>query len=222
MLRLWALLLPIACVGCASGAGAVYDSMRTALSSPHADSATTPALRPELQYLHVTQNGQTSRLALGYRESMATAPDAQAEVWFAANGNLIKLYNGHLVASTGLATNWRAVRWTALPQWSDVPAQGVVYERERDVMPGYRYGLRDRLHLRPMDAPPALAPSDMAWHASDMLWFEETDVDGDLPTGFFAVDPSRPDHPVVFSHQCLSPDLCLSIYPLQSRRDGSP
>ena len=222
MRRYWALLLPIVCVGCASGPGAVYDAMRAALSLPTADSAHPPALQADLQYLQVAQNGQTSRLALGYREPLTTNPDSQAEVWFAGNGNLLKLHNGRLIASTGLATDWRAVRWTALPQWRDVPAQGVTYERERDVMPGYRYGLRDRLHLRPMPAPPALAPSGVAWRANDMRWFEETDLNGHLPAGYFAVDPSRPEYPVVFSYQCLAADLCLSISPLQSRKDGSP
>jgi hypothetical protein len=222
MFRLWPLLLSVFCVGCASGAGAVYDAMRASLSTG-TDLNSTPAPRPDMQYLQVMRGGQASRLALGYLEPEVQSSDGPVQVWFSANGNLLKLQNGRVVGSAGLGTNWQAVRWSSLPAWDSVPAQGITFERERDVMPGYRYGVRDLLELRPIDAlPSGLNLPQSPWRIDGVRWFVETELNGQLPPSYFAVDPSRADQPVVFSRQCLSVDLCLSMYPLPSGSDKAP
>ena len=91
--------------------------------------------------------------------------------------------------------------------------------RVRDVMPGYRSGVRDELRLRVIPAPARTALQRLDPQA--LTWFEETvqpppgvrfaGLGADtLPPAKYAVDLSHGKATVVYSEQCLSPDFCFT------------
>ena len=111
-------------------------------------------LNPDFRYLRVTIAGRTALLVLGYEEKDPRGP---IEVWYSSGREVLRLQNGRLAGISGLPVEWRAVRLPDLPPWSSLAAAGKPFPwvRVRDVMPGYRYGVRDALTLGVAPAPPA-------------------------------------------------------------------
>jgi len=180
-------------------------------------------LNPQFQYIKVTTRGRSAFLALGNREQ-----DRQGvtEVWYSAQREVLRLRNGRLAGAVGTTTEWRNVTLPDLPTWAHVAASSAPFEwtRVRDVMPGYRYGVRDKLSLRKIAAPSrsALQNSD----AQALTWFEER-MAGDtggawttkllshaktdlLPPARYAVDLRGGKEIVVYGEQCLAADLCFT------------
>jgi len=194
--------------GCTTGSSAIGESFRLLRSDDsRVDSA---PLRPDIQYLRLTTKGRVVLLALGYVEP---GPDGDTEVWYSGTGEVLKIRHGRIVGTTGLATDWRAVRLSDAPQWSEVPAAGRQYRRERDVMPGYRYNMTEAIALRPIQAPDRVALLGVA--PKDLRWFEERVVAGPkdalgLPPARFAVSLAGKVETTVYAEQCLAADLCLS------------
>lgn len=196
---------------------AAYDSLRLVMTS---EADTTPRLNPALQYLRVGVAERTAYLALGYRDPH---PAGEVEVWYSAKGEVLKLQGGRIVGTAGLETDWREVRQSGLPRWADIPAAGASYRRERDLMPGYRTAVREQVRIRPIAVP---AHSALRHPAPQTLrWFEESSMAADvtlaLPAARFAVDVSAGDAPVVYSEQCLSATLCLTLQRWSVAQDGS-
>jgi hypothetical protein len=86
-----------------------------------------------------------------------------------------------------------------------------MFERARDLSPGYRYGIREKMLIRriapPDDTQLRLLPP------SSLTWFEEVVQGGeDEQPARYAVNLNRRDgmHRVVYAEQCLSSDLCFS------------
>jgi hypothetical protein len=202
------LLLACAVAGCSTGSDAVLDTALSLRSGSPADAA---KLDPKLRYLRVSVDGRIALLVLGYLEPH---PQGPIEVWYSARREVIKLQNGRLVGALGLTTEWRRVALPALPDWAGLLAatQPLHWERRRDVMPGYRYGIIDRLTLR-RSAPPSgsrLVGIDPA----SLSWFEETDAPGAgedaLPPARYALDLRATGEPVVYGETCLARDLCFA------------
>ena len=108
-------------------------------------------LNPSLRYLRVTVRGRVVLMVLGYVEPH---PEGQVETWYSSEGEVIRLQNGRIVATAGLETDWRAVRNFSLPAWKDLVGRpAVVYRRERDEMPGYRFGIAESVSLYPVAVP---------------------------------------------------------------------
>ena len=169
------------------------------------------ALNPALRYLRVTVRGRVVLMVLGYIEPHA---EGQIETWYSAEGEVMRLQNGRVVATTGLETDWRAVRNFSLPAWKDVASMAgrapVVYRRERDEMPGYRYGIAETVSLyavpAPFNARLAVLPSQ------GLRWYEEAvrgQPDG-LPSARFALQTRDGEPRVVYGEQCLSLNLCIA------------
>ena len=140
-------------------------------------------LDPALRYLRVTTNGTAALLVLGYVDTDAYG--SPIEVWFSAQGEVLRLWRGRLAGVAGVPVEWRAVRWPRdLPEWRAVVAPHS-FVRERDEMPGYRLGLVETVTLRPIQS-----PSNTQWRGSmpsDARWYEE-DVDGSSsPAARYAV-----------------------------------
>lgn len=188
-----------------------------------ADAALTAKLNPAYRYIRVQAQGQPPALmVLGYVDP---DPLGDIEVWYSSRREVIKLQNGRIVSTTGLETNWRAVRFSAAPPtWSSVPAEGGFYNRLRDEMPGHRYALSDRLHLKPLAGLlsiglPATLPREQA---NAYRWFSETTLnsgDAALPPSWFAWGAYRGQSTVVYSQQCLSATFCLQLqlWPVQEK-----
>jgi hypothetical protein len=197
---------------------AVVDSMRQVVVRP-STAAATP-LDPQFQYLRVTRG---SHVALLWRGSTEQAPAGLIEVYYSSSGEIIRILDGRIVGALGLQTEWRKVTLSP-PSWRVAAGSpnGVSFERVRDVMPGYRSGLRDHVTVQPIAAPPRNALR--ALDATTLSWFEEHSRSavaadarwsGDprtrpLPPARYAVDLSVAPEQVVYAEQCLAPDWCFT------------
>ncbi len=165
-------------------------------------------LNPNLRYLRVTARGRVALMVLGYVEKH---PQGPIEVWYSSEAEVISLQKGRIVATAGLETDWHAVKNFSLPDWKDmVGGPAVVYRRERDQMPGYRFGIQESVTLYPI-APPSNAKL-VGIPATALRWYEEAVIgqpDG-LPSARFAAQLNDSAPRIVYGEQCLSPTLCLA------------
>ena len=170
-------------------------------------------LNPDFRYLRITIDGRLAFVALG---EVDNHPQGPIEVWFSAEREVLRFQNGRLVGATGLTTEWRNVAVPKIPEWSALARseQPFAWTRVRDVMPGYRFGVKERLTLQPVSAPrrSALQLID----PQNLAWFEER-LDGrafakelNLPPARYAVDLSDGSGTVVYGEQCLAADLCFT------------
>lgn len=193
---------------CAPGASAIAETLRWARSGGQEKGDVR--LAPGMRYLRVSAGKALAYMAFGYVEP---GPNGPTEVWYSGDGETLKLRDGRIVGTTGLLTDWRDVRLPPLPRWSAVGATPVRYERERDEMPGYRFGTRDRVTLRAIDAP---SNSRLIGHeARQLAWYEETAEalragDDRLPAARYAVRIDAEGETVLYGEQCLAPTLCLT------------
>ena len=173
------------------------------------------ALNPELRYLRVTGAGRPVLMVLGYVQ-----PSAQGalETWYSSSGEVLQLREGRLVSTTGLQVDWRAVRYTDLPTWAQIGERGSArFKRERDEMPGYRFGLSDTVSLQEVAAPRHARLVGLP--ASELRWFEET-VHGSphgRPSARYGLRLRGGQAQVVYGEQCLAPDFCMAwqTWPVQ-------
>jgi hypothetical protein len=165
-------------------------------------------LRPELRYLRVSAQGRSALMVLGYLEP---APAGPVEVWYSNGGEVLKLQAGRVVGTVGLAVDWRAVRYIGLPSWADIAARPVAeFARQRDEMPGYRYGITETVVIRQVRPPTDARLSGVS--ASSLLWFEET-VAGPgrpLPSARYGLRAKGDAVEVVYGEQCFAPDQCMA------------
>lgn len=173
-------------------------------------------LNPDFQYLHVTLAGaKPALLVLGYVDAH---PEGDIEVWYSGLGEVLRLQNGRLVGATGLAVNWRRVGYPEPPPpWHSVSLAGVRFSRIRDESPGYRGSFVEQVSLTPLPKRPLelpqLAPANAAW-------FQESYSGAgglQIPTAWFALGSYGGQKLIVYSRQCLSVSLCLTLqrWPLQ-------
>ena len=202
--------LEILLSGCATSTDAIVDTMQAAVKRGRG--ADDPKLDPNLRYLRVTIDGRVALLALGYLDPH---PQGTTEVWYSAEREVVRLQNGRLVGTSGLTTEWRNVVLPELPVWSDLAAlqEPFRWERTRDVMPGYRYGLRDLLLLSVIATPGTSALRGM--ELDKLIWFEERTV-GEMPASValpparYAVAPGNDGAIVVYGEQCVAPQTCFT------------
>jgi len=178
--------------------------------------AAQPNFNPAYRYLRTQIGDRTIFMVLGYIDQR---PEGPVEVWYSGSGEVVRLLNGQLVGTTGLSTDWRNVRFTDLPAWPGADTTSATggssqsYARLRDLMPGYRFGIRDEI-VRTSISPPrntALAGADPA----SLRWYEERSVSrpstASLPTARFGISRSSEKPQVVYSEQCLTSDFCMSF-----------
>jgi hypothetical protein len=214
------LLLVFALSACSSGSNAIVDTLQNVI--PRGNGPEQARLNPAFRYLRVTIDGRIVLLALG---DIDASPLGPIEVWYSADREVLRLQNGRIVGAAGVSTEWRNVVIPKLPSWSSV-ANGkdpISWVRIRDVMPDYRYGVRDMLFLRVVDAPGRSALQVL--DAQKLIWFEESfqppQVAGQLsfphfgssatlPPARYAMDSRDGKEMVVYGEQCLSRELCFT------------
>jgi hypothetical protein len=208
--------------GCADTGTAAWQMIMHSIKPPEA--AAGAALNPAHQYKRISMDGRSLFLALGDRDHH---PDGLIEVYYSSGREVLRFQNGRVVGAAGLLTEWRNVSVQKMPQWAAVAhaAGPVSGERIRDVMPGYRYGIHDRLVVSRI-APPANTRL-LNLNANALTWFEErheiSPVGGNtnlffkpampaesLPPARYAVDFSAGGETVVYAEQCLAPGLCFT------------
>lgn len=178
-----------------------YNQFRADLSPNKA----SPGLNPNFNYLRVQVDKREVFMALGYVDNL---PDGKTEVWYSALGEVLRLRDGRLVGATmNMGTDWLSVSFSNLPRWDQIGSQAV-FERSRDISPGYQYGVREKMHIQPI-----LQPKETQLkliQPSSLTWFEErAEGAGTLPPVRYAVRMSATPL-VVYAEQCLSSDFCFS------------
>ncbi|WP_395348664.1 YjbF family lipoprotein [Variovorax sp. UC122_21] len=178
-------------------------------------SASSQAFNPNFAYLRADISGRTLYMVLGYLDQR---PEGAVEVWYSGGGEVIRLLNGRLIGTTGLSTDWRAVRIANWPAWpttasnaGSAPVQR--YERERDVMPGYRFGINDEITRISIPAPSdsAIAGTDRS-RCSGMRSAASRVRRARLflpPDSGISNKTGTPV--VIYSEQCISNNLCMSF-----------
>jgi hypothetical protein len=165
-------------------------------------------LNPNLRYLRVTVRGRVVLMVLGYVDAH---PDGIVETWYSGQGEVIRLQNGRIVTTAGLETDWRAVRYASLPTWQDILGRSTVqYRRERDEMPGYRFGIAETISVYPVRAPFNAKLTGLS--SQDLRWYEEAVLgqpDG-LPSARYGLALKEGVPSVIYGEQCLSAELCLA------------
>lgn len=136
--------------------------------------------------------------------------DDGIDVWYGSNGETLRFKDGRSVGAAGLLTEWRNVVIPKLPSWDDLVKGNATYRwvRKRDLMPGYRYGIRDELALSRIATP---SDSHLAGLVPEkLIWFEESDFakENQLPVARYAYDPVS--QTVMYGETCLSTTFCFS------------
>lgn len=194
---------------CTSGTSAIVRTLELA-STGGAMEVSVPTT-PGIQYIRVLSEGHTAYLALGYVEQ---SRDGNTEIWYSAKGEVLRLRNGRIVGTAGLATNWREVRLPKLPLWSQIGNSPLEYQRSRDEMPDYRFNILETLSLRSV-VPPKTSQLKGRDPATGLHWFEETVIAGSqkskqLPPSLYAIDFSKGSGTVIYGETCLTTRLCLA------------
>lgn len=197
--------------------------LQTLRSVVPGDDAARATPNPNFQYLRVTVEGRLALFVLGYIDPH---PHGPVEVWFSAEKEVLRLQNGRLIGATGPSTEWQGVVIPTLPAWETLArsTEPLQWTRIRDVMPGYRFGLRDTLSLHVTAAPAKSALLGIA--PQNLLWFEErmqpppaatnilsalsTSGDYHLPPARYALALRNGKGTIVYGEQCLSARLCFT------------
>lgn len=205
-----AVLLAALLCGCAASTDPILQTLQVAFKRDAG--ADTAQLNPDFRYLRVTIGGRTVLLALGYVDKDSRG---QVEVWYSAEREVLKLQHGRVVGAVGTLTEWRNVTLSELPAWSVLARERAPlrWERTRDVMPGYRYGVREALALGVVPAPANSALREL--DAQQLTWFEErvessTAGEKALPTARYAVGLAGGTETVLYGEQCLAPEVCFT------------
>jgi hypothetical protein len=179
-------------------------------------------LNPALRYLRVTVDGRVAFVARGGVEQH---PQGPIESYFSAAREVLRFQNGRLVGAVGLATEWRGVSLPDLTPCSALAKSDkpLKWERVRDVMPGYRYGVRDALVLQVVPPPARSALEQVDPHS--LVWFEESSQGENvaglggligrsggtaLPPARYALEIRGDAATIVYGEQCLAPILCFT------------
>jgi len=223
ILCLWAQLS-----GCASGLGPEAESLASLVRGDLNGTKNEKAfvgLNPAFRYLRVELDGAAPVLmVLGYVDAQ---PDGMVEVWYSALGEVIRTQNGRIVSTSGLPLDWTRVTFTKPPPpWVGAQVRELVYERQRDEVPSYRFGLKERVQATffatpkaaslPFALPSSLSPDK----AVRLRWVRERVTQGvgpGLPDAWFALGGAVGRESLVFSRQCLSVSFCLNLqaWPVQ-------
>lgn len=169
-------------------------------------------LNSNLSYLRVTVGGDRSVLmVLGYLEP---TPNGPIETWYSSEGEVLKLQNGRVVATKGLAVDWVRTRYSSLHAWPDmVRRMSSEFGRQTDQMPGYRFGIVETISIASVRAP---NNSNLVGVSGDnLLWYEETvrGTSHGLPSARFGLKLTPGGPVVLYGEQCLSNDFCISWQP---------
>ena len=195
---------------------AAIASLRQVL--PGSSQADTAKLDPDFVYLRVTRG---KHVGLLWRGNIERTPAGDTEVYYSGSGEVVRLRHGLVVGALGTNTEWRRVEMPT-PRWAAVAAAGESqpFERVRDVMPGYRTGVRDRLVMKVIPAPSST--SLVRIEPGTLTWFEESMAPGrwadrlrgadaeTLPPARYAVSFAEEQPTVVYAEQCLGPDFCFT------------
>jgi hypothetical protein len=219
-------IVSLACVlipclaGCAAepATRAIADAYKL-VSSKDTSERADQKLSPDFRYLRVQVDDRVLFMALG---SVDPSPDGPVEVWYSADADVLHLRDGRVVGATlKRGTNWSSVSFLHLPSWDKVD-QKANFVRTRDVSPGYRYGITDKMVIKRIAPPDDTHLKNIP--AASLVWFEEVvQGDTDIRPARYAVNQNGvPAHKVVYAEQCLSSEFCFSWQSWPYSNKGMP
>ena len=204
-------------LGCASGGTAFTGTVQLVGQQMFTGGSANELLtNPDARFRYLRLDVKDRSPAMLVLAFVDAHPMGEIEVWYSAQNEVLKLQNGRVVGTQGFAVDWPKVRFTVgVPDWGDIAAVGADFERERDEVPTYRFGVKERLSLRAVDLPsssvlPSSFSSDVA-RAYACFRETATSLDGATMTAWYAVDTRMEGKVVVFSEQCLKPDYCFRL-----------
>ncbi len=169
-------------------------------------------LNPNLSYLRVTVGtDRVVLMVLGYLEPTLQGP---IETWYSSEGEVLKLQNGRVLSTAGMAVDWRASKYSGLMPWPDmVQRVSSEFVRQTDQMPGYKFGIEEKVSIANVPAPTNANMVGMA--PSYLRWYEETvrGTSHGLPSARYALRLSASGPVLVYGQQCFSNDFCISWQP---------
>lgn len=201
--------------GCAAKPSVVSETLSAVWKQSFSDELL--GAKVDLRYRYLRVEVQGGPLAIYVLAFIDKDPAGPIETWFSAKREVIKIQNGRIVGTSGLAIDWVSVRFPAVPpQWSDISSSPIAYVRERDLVPGYAFGLRDSMEVAPLQEIPSrrlpeTLPMDVA---QGYQWFQaigHTSAGNTLPVEIFAWGRHRGGQTIVYSEQCLAPEYCLKL-----------
>ena len=192
-------------VACSDASMAVLATSREAFGVKRG-AIDTAKLDPRYRYLRVVHPGGISGMIFTGIEATPAGP---VEVWYASDGEILRFQDGRLAGNTGLQPEWRSVVLPKFPGWNAliVSKEPFRWERMRDVMPGYRYGVHDKLVLAAV--PPPGSSHLVGVDPKQLTWFEErteNSTEEPLPSARYAVQGDR----VIYAEQCVARDRCFT------------
>ena len=165
-------------------------------------------LNSKLSYLRVSRPDKVVLMVLGYVEAL---PEGNVEIWYSSVGEVLKLQNGRVLATVGFEPDWRKVTYKQLPTWQALQSQDKAeFERTRDQMPGYKFGILEAIKLYKVPAPRHSRLTNVA--PTSLTWFEESvqNTTHGLPSARYGVSYKSGEPVVVYGEQCFSVDVCIS------------
>ncbi len=203
--QLFALAVSLILAGC-QGFNPVTDTAGHFLSNKSSNASFSAGF----EYLEVEWQGLKASMALGYRE---TKGNNVTEHWYSGQGEMVKIVNGRVVQVLGMTKEVRHVG-TNTPVWSDILAHRlpIVWSQTKEVMPGYRYGLKEYVitqQVNPIAAEKTLITDATAWVLEEIKSKDEKGKAW-IYQQKFALNGDK----VIYSEQCLAPRMCFKLRPL--------
>ena len=162
------------------------------------------------EFLEVEWQGRKAAMALGYRE---TNGSNIIEHWYSGQGEMLKLINGRVVQVLGMTQEVRHVV-TNTPVWSDILAHRLpmVWSQTKEVMPGYRYGLKEYVITQQVN--PSAAEKTLITDATSWVLDEIKSKDEKGKVWIYQQKFALNGDKVIYSEQCLAPEMCFKLRPL--------
>lgn len=165
---------------------------------------------PGFEYLEVEWQGRKSSLALGYREVNGSTV---VDHWYSGHGEMIKLVNGRIAQVLGMTSEIRSATEKA-PEWSELMSHRlpIVWVQSKDTMPAYRYGVKEYVISQQVSA--TRVEASTAALASHWFLEEVKSKDATGKTWIYQQKFAVANNVVVYSEQCVAPDMCFKLKPL--------
>ncbi len=195
----------ISLLSACQGFNASTDTLGVVFSTVLNSSNTTYV--PGFEYIEVELNGKKAALALGYRK--VNGVDTE-EHWYSGVGEMLTLRNGRLVEVLGMTSE---VRQTSreIPKWDhlEVNHSPLTWMRTRNLHPGYRYGVKEYVTSEVKVNIQEDRQANQTW-VYENVQSERADGREWRYEEKFQLENGR----VVFSEQCLAPNICFKLKPL--------
>jgi len=189
--------------GCASSLSGVIDTVADVVYPDR--KVSEKLLDPGFQYLRIQVNGRLAFLARGAIDDLKSKP---LEVFFSADRETLKLLDGRIVEYSSSGRHIAIQSETPPASWTVESRSFALFRESRPEYMVSRHMLSRRLIVgtpKPLNLI-GIAPESLTW-------FEET-TEGSAfgnARSIYAIRRGKNGSEVVYSEQCIAPDLCFTV-----------